>query len=301
MKMNFNHLLIFQKVAEKEHFTRAAEALFISQPAVSKQIQELEKACQQPLFTCVGQRVHLTEAGRVLYAYANRIFALAKEAEMVMDEMNDLQRGHLSIGASTTIGTYLLPELLSAYKKRYTHIELSVSIANTEEIQDAVRMQRLEVGIVEGEVIYPELASQEWQQDELVCVVSPHGELAQVECLDLHQLFSMPLPLIVRERGSGTREVMEHALLNVGIVPPTPAMERGSTEAIKRVVSAGLGWAFVSKHTIQLELQAGLLKILPVDSLRITRVLSIVLPKDLRVFKATQAFLDFITDIPLIK
>ncbi|MBA2679990.1 MAG: LysR family transcriptional regulator, partial [Ktedonobacteraceae bacterium] len=102
--MNFNHLLIFQKVAEKQHFTRAAEELFISQPAVSKQIAELEKQLGQPLFAQVGRKIHLTEAGQILYDYATRIFALSTEAETILDELHGLKRGRLAVGASTTIG-----------------------------------------------------------------------------------------------------------------------------------------------------------------------------------------------------
>ncbi len=183
--MNFNQLLIFHKVAELRHFTRAAEALFISQPAVSKQVQQLEKALKQPLFTQVGQKVYLTEAGKLLYEYAGRIFALADEAELALNEMQRLERGRLALGASTTIGTYLLPELLGRYKALYPAMDLVVEIANTEEIQSKLLAHRLEVGLVEGGVTHSELLESVWRQDELVLITSVHFEQVDGEELTI--------------------------------------------------------------------------------------------------------------------
>ncbi|HTI16006.1 MAG TPA: LysR family transcriptional regulator [Dictyobacter sp.] len=293
--MNFNHLHIFQKVAEKEHFTRAAEELFISQPAVSKQIHELERALQQPLFTRVGQKVHLTEAGKLLYEYSKRIFALSDEAEQALMDMNDLLRGRLAVGASTTIGTYLLPELLGEYKSRYPHIELSVWIANTEEVQDAVRSRRLELGIVEGEIISTDLDHFDWLPDELVFIAPNSCPLPEQRAMTVRDVLDLPLSLIMREKGSGTREVLERAFIEHGMEPPMPIMELGSTEAIKRAVRANLGWSFVSKNTIQLEVKAGLLRTVPIADFRVLRMLSIISPKEKRISKAAQAFLSLIS------
>ncbi|QBD74819.1 LysR family transcriptional regulator [Ktedonosporobacter rubrisoli] len=296
--MNFNQLLIFHKVAQKGHFTRAAEELFISQPAVSKQIQELEKALKQALFTRSGSKIYLTEAGKVLYEYAERIFALSTEAEAVLDDMQNLRRGRLAVGASTTIGTYLLPELLGEYKERYPAIDMTIEIANTEDIQQEVLTHRLEIGIVEGTVSHPELTQQAWQQDRLVLITSASFARKLTDPVTLQQIFAQQPTFILREQGSGTREILEQALSRRGIGPLYPMMELGSTEAIKRAVAAGLGISFVSEHTIQLEIATGRLKQIALSDCEIERQLTIVSVKGKRISRAALAFLDLLTHIP---
>lgn len=296
--MNFNQLLIFHKVAQLRHFTRAAEALFISQPAVSKQVHQLEKTLKQPLFTQVGQKVYLTEAGKLLYEYADRIFALATEVESALSDMQRLERGRLMLGASTTIGTYLLPELLGRYKAQYPGIDLVVDIANTEEIQNKLLAHRLEVGLVEGSVTHPELLENVWRQDELVLIASAHFMSAISEPPTIHQFLAQQPPFILREQGSGTRSVLENALAAQGVAPIHPIMELGSTEAIKHVVAAGLGVSFVSEHTIQLEVASGRLRQVPLKRFVVQRPLSIVRLKGKRISKAAEAFLQLIEAVP---
>lgn len=296
--MNFNQLLIFHKVAELRHFTRAAEALYISQPAVSKQVQQLEKSLKQALFTLVGQKVYLTDAGKLLYEYADRIFALSAEAESALDEMQRLERGRLLLGASTTIGTYLLPELLGRYKAQYPGIDLVVEIANTEEIQHKLMAHRLEVGLVEGGVTHAELLETVWRQDELVLITSAQAASYAAEELTIHQFLAQRPPFILREQGSGTRSVLEKALHAQGAEPIRPIMELGSTEAIKRVVAAGLGVAFVSEHTIQIEVASGHLRQIPLRDFTVQRPLSIVCIKGKRLSKVAQSFLQLIETTP---
>jgi len=293
-RMNFNHLLIFHKVAEKRHFTRAAEELFISQPAVSKQIAELEKQLGQPLFVQVGRKIHLTEAGQILYDYATRIFALSTEAEVVLDELHDLKRGRLAVGASTTIGIYLLPELLGEYRSQYAQIELFLAIANAEEIQERLLAHSIEVGLVEGAVTHAELASQEWRQDELVLITSVQRPTIVEEGQSIRSLLTQNIPFILREPGSGTRTVLEDAIAAQGMQAIHPFLELGSTEAIKKAVIAGLGVSFVSQHTIGLELAAGLIKSVPVPDFKLTRFLYLVYPKQKRLSKAAQTFIKLI-------
>jgi len=292
--MNFNQLLIFQKVAELRHFTRAAQALYISQPAVSKQVHQLEKSLKQPLFTQVGQKVHLTEAGKLLYDYAERIFALAAEAESALSEMQQLEQGRLMLGASTTIGTYLLPEWLVRYKDHYPGIDLVVEIGNTEEVQQKLLAHRLEVGLIEGSVTHPELSEQAWQQDELVLIMQPNYTHAVDEPQTIQQFLATHPPVILREQGSGTRSVLEKALEHQGMEPIHPMIELGSTEAIKRAVAAGLGVSFVSEHTVRFEVASGYLKQISLKDFIVQRSLSIVRLKGKRISKAAQAFLQLI-------
>jgi len=287
--MNFNHLLIFQKVAEHRHFTRAAEDLYISQPAVSKQIRELEKSLGLSLFSQIGRKIYLTEAGEILYDYARRIFALTDEVETHLAEMRDLERGRLALGASTTIGIYLLPEVLGQYRACYPRIELSLDIANADLIQSHLLNNLVELALVEGSVTHPELTSEVWQADELVLIAAPESPLAQQEALSLHDI--LEAPFLVREQGSGTREAFEAALTERNLPPVTPFMELGSTEAIKKAVAAGLGISFVSTHTIQLEVAAGLLHIVPLRDFQLVRQLYIAYPRQRRLSRASRAFL----------
>jgi DNA-binding transcriptional LysR family regulator len=294
MTLNFNHLIIFQKVAEKGHFTRAAEELLISQPAVSKQVHELEKSLQQPLFTRVGQKVYLTEAGEVLADYANRIVALASEAEAILQELHGLTRGRLAIGASTNIGTYLLPELLGHYKARYAHIDIFIDVANTESIQNDVRMHKLEIGLVEGDDLHPELEHRAWRPDELVLIASPSSPYGRRGRITLQELLSPRFPFISRESGSASRTALENAFARHGVHPPHSIMELGSPEAIKRTVAAGLGYAFVSRSIIQPEIANGQLKQVIVENFEVRRTFSVIYASEKRISRAAQAFMDLI-------
>jgi DNA-binding transcriptional LysR family regulator len=293
--MNFNQLLIFHKVAEKKNFTRAAEELYISQPAVSKQVQELEKTLGQSLFLQVGRKIYLTEAGQLLFDYAHKIFALSAEAEVALDELRFLERGHLAVGASTTVGTYLLPEILGRYRASYPHVELFLDIANTEDVQQKLLAHKVEVGIVEGSVSHSELVYSTWRFDELVLIASPHHPLAQANVApSLQELLDSQAAFILREPGSGTRGVLEEALASRGMPPVSPFMELGSTEAIKQVVRANLGVSFVSRHTIRLELKTGLLKQIPLADFRLTRPLLIVYPQQKHLSRGAQIFLNLL-------
>ena len=290
--MNFNHLLIFHKVAEHQHFTRAAEALYISQPAVSKQVHELEKTLGQALFVQIGHKVSLTEAGRTLFDYTQRIFALSDEAELALEEMQELKRGRLVVGASTTIGTYLLPQLLGSYHQRYPHIELALTIANASEIQERLVQNRVEIGFIEGAVTHEDLCERVWRRDQLVLIAPFATPLLAQQPLTIEALAHEPF--ILREAGSGTRTVLEEALARRGLPPLSPSLELGSTEAIKNAVAAGLGISFVSEHTIQLERAAQLVVVVPLEDFTVTRSLSLVYPKRRRLSRAAHMFLEVI-------
>lgn len=292
--MNFNHLQIFHKVAEKEHFTRAAEELFISQPAVSKQVQELERELGQPLFEQIGRKIHLTEAGRILYEYANQIFALSKEAENALSELQGLERGRLTVGASMTIGTYLLPEMLGQFKALYPAIELHLDIANAAEIQSKVLANELELGLVEGFVTEPALTRQTWRQDELVLIDSVSRPLLKEAEWTIEALLDSPIPFILRETGSGTRAVLEHALEQQNLTPPKPLLEMNSLEGIKRAVAAGLGIAFVSAHSIRDEERFGVLRRVPLTNFRPQRALYLIYLRAKKLSRTSQVFIQLI-------
>src|SRR6516165_7314566 len=266
--MNLNHLAIFHAVAQAGSMTRGAERLDISQPAVSKQVQELEHALGVHLFDRIGRRVHLSHAGEILAEYAARLFAVAQEAEHAMVDARAAGRGRLAIGASTTIGTYLLPAVQAEFWRRHPRVELLVQIENTEQVHRRLAGHELDLGLTEGLVEEEELAAEVFHRDELVMIAAPGHRLAGQPRVPLSAVREEPF--VLREPGSGTRAVEERVLARLKL-PTRAAMALGSTEAIKRVVAEGVGLAIVSRLAVRAECAAGTLAVLPVAGLRIER------------------------------
>jgi DNA-binding transcriptional LysR family regulator len=287
MNMNLNHLAIFNAVAQAGSMTLGAERLDISQPAVSKQVQELEGALGVHLFDRIGRRVRLSQPGEVLADYARRLFALAHEAEAAMADVRSVGRGRLVIGASTTIGTYLLPGVVAAFWRRHPGVELLVEIENTEQVHRRLARLELDVGLTEGFVEEEELEAEVFHRDELVVIAPPGHHLAGNHRVPLSALKEEPF--VLREPGSGTRAVEERALARLKL-PVRAAMALGSTEAIKRVVAEGVGLAIVSRLAVHAECAAGNLAVLPVAGLRIERPLHLVRRRGRRDGPALQAF-----------
>ncbi len=255
--MNFNHLAIFLAVAETGNLTRAAEKLHISQPAVSKQLRELEKSLGMALFHRLSKGVRLTEGGEVLLDYARQIFALETDASRALNELRQLARGQLSIGASTTIGVYLLPEICAQFRAAFPGIEVNLEIGNTQEIQKRLLNNELDLGLSEGFIASPEIQAEVLGEDEIIVIAAPNHKLLHKKTLSLLQLLGEPI--LWRESGSGTRAVVENALREKGFSAP-PRVSLGSSEAIKRAVIAGDGIAFVSRLTVETDLKNDTLK-----------------------------------------
>ena len=285
--MNLNHLAIFHAVAQAGSMTQGAERLDISQPAVSKQVQELEHSLGVHLFDRIGRRVRLSQAGEILANYARLLFALEHEAEEAMADVRAVGRGRLVIGASTTIGTYLLPGVLADFWRRHPKVELLVEIENTEQVHRRLAGLQLDVGLTEGFVEEAELEAEVFHRDELVVIAAPGHPLARQPRVPLSALRDEPF--ILREPGSGTRAVEERALGRLKL-PVRVVMALGSTEAIKRVVAEGVGLAIVSRLAVGAECAAGTLATLPVAGLRIARPLHLVRRKGRRDGPALQAF-----------
>src|SRR6516225_6481780 len=273
MSMNLNHLAVFHAAAQAGSMTRGAERLDISQPAVSKQVRELEKALGVHLFDRIGRRVQLSQAGVTLADHARRLFALAQEAEEAMADVRAVRRGKLVIGASTTIGTYLLPGVVAEFWRRHPGVELLVEIENTEQVHRRLTGHELDLGLTEGLVEEAELEAEVFHRDELVLIAAPGHRLAGQRQVALSAVREEPF--ILREPGSGTRAVEERALARLKL-PLRAAMALGSTEAVKRVVAEGVGLAIVSRLAVQAEYAAGTLAILPVAGFRIERPLHLV-------------------------
>lgn len=268
--MNLNHLAIFQAVALSGSVSGGAQRLHIGQSAVSKQLGEFESALGLRLFDRLPRGVRLTEPGRVLLGYANRLFAIEAEAERALSDLRGLTSGRIAIGASRTIGAYLLPELLAAFRRRHPEVELSLQVENTQAIETKLVAGEIDVGFAEGMADSDVLDYTEFAQDDLVLIAAPgHPALARAP-LPLAALADYPL--LMHEEGSGTRAVTE-TMLQAQRLSIRPAMTLASSEALKQTVATGVGLAFLSSLSIRTEVAAGILGVVPVSGLRIQRPL----------------------------
>ena len=289
--MNRNHLALFHAVAEAGSITAGADRLRISQPAVSKQIGELEDAMGVRLFDRLPRGIRLTDAGVLLADYARRMSVMEGDAERAIEELRGLKRGRLAIGASTTIGAYLLPQALVRFHQVYPGIELHLEIANTQVIQSALMDGTLEMGFTEGRIVSDALETAVFQQDELVAIAPVGHALLSKKRVTARDLCREPF--IMREQGSGTRQVVEAALGAKGI-SVNPIMSLGSTEAIKCAVIAGVGVAIVSRLTVSMELESRLLGIVALNDLAINRPLHRQKLRERSVSTPVKEFLRFV-------
>jgi DNA-binding transcriptional LysR family regulator len=287
MALNLHLLRFFHAVAEHQGFSKAAERLYVSQPAVSKGIQELEQQVGLALFDRSRRSLTLTAAGELLYQYTQSLYAIEKAAETALEQLHGLERGHLALGASYTVGTYRLPALLSKFHQQYPGITLSLEIANTGQILDQLRTGSFDLTYVEGPVRGTDVIVSEWSTDRLVVIAPPGHPLIASQPVELEDLASVPY--VQREAGSGTREIVEVIFGEQGL-SLNVAVEMGSNQVIKQAVSAGLGISMVSDVTIALERLSGTLVVLEVANYDSRRVLSEVRVKGRPLSPAASAF-----------
>jgi DNA-binding transcriptional LysR family regulator len=281
---------VFLAVARARSFRRAADALHLSQPALSQHVRELEGALGAPLFDRLGRSVHLTEAGRILVEHATRLFATLADARHAIADLQGLERGALAIGASTTPGIYVLPAVLGGFRQRYPAIDVTVQLGNSAEIAGLVRRGELDLAVVgDGGTTPAEATLAARVEDELVLIVGATHPWAGRRDVDPAELAGQPL--LLREAGSATRQVTERALARAG-VGYRPGLVLPHTEAIKQGVLAGLGVAFVSVFAIQGEQAAGRLRPLRVRGLRITRHFQLIHHARRRPSLAARAFVE---------
>ncbi len=252
-------LQVFHTVARLLSFTKAAETLHMTQPAVTFQVRQLEEHFNTRLFDRTHNRISLTDAGSRVFEYSDRIFELYSEMENAVREMTGDVSGVLMIGASTTIAEYMLPALLGDFKKKYPDVNVQLKVSNSDGIVHMVENNVIDLGVVESPVMNKNLVVEMCRMDQLVAVVSPQHPLADRESVNINDLFEYPY--ICREEGSGTREVIAEYMhaqgVNGGQVHLT--MELGSPESIKGAVEAGMGVSIISYATVQKELKLGTL------------------------------------------
>lgn len=250
-------LQVFYTVAKLLSFTKAAETLHMTQPAVTFQVRQLEEHFNTRLFDRTHNRVTLTEAGRKSYEYAEEIFELYAEMENSIKELTGDVSGVLTLGASTTIAEYMLPNLLSGFTNEYPDIQLRLRVSNTEGIVSMVENSMIDLGIVEGPVTNKNLLVEQCRVDYLVVIVPTGHVLANKNSLSMEEL--MHYPFICREEGSGTREVIMDYVHSLGLDKNNLniSLELGSPESVKGAVEAGMGVSIVSNVTIEKELKLG--------------------------------------------
>lgn len=258
-------LQVFYTVARLLSFTKAAEELHMTQPAVTFQVRQLEEQFNTRLFDRTHNRISLTEAGKKVYESAERIFEIYSEMDNSVRELTGDVSGVLILGASTTIAEYMLPVLLGDFKAKHPDVNVRLRVANTDGIVSQVENNEIDLGVVEAPVTNKNLVVEECSTDQLVVIVQPGHELANETIVPLKRLGDFPF--ICREEGSGTREVMLESLHSSGIEPTElrVSMELGSLEAIKGAVEAGMGISVISYATIQKELKLGTLVAIKTD------------------------------------
>ena len=271
--MNLNHLRVFHTVAAAGSITAAARSLQVSQPAVSKQLGELEDALGARLVDRLPRGIRLTAAGRALAEHAARIFGIEQTAEAEIEALLGVRHGQLSVGASTTIGSYLVPRVFGAFRRLHPELRLDLQIGNTAFVHDLVRRHAVELGLTEGFVHDDDLKTGVFDQDDMVAIAASGDPVLARAPLTARELVA--LPFVMRERGSGTREVIEAALAKKRLAVD-PVMSLGSTEAVKNAVAAGLGVAIVSRLALEQELASGMLVAIEIADLRIRRALHLV-------------------------
>ncbi|WP_367752979.1 LysR family transcriptional regulator [Flavobacterium sp. WC2430] len=269
-------LKVFYTVANRLSFTKAAMELFITQPAVSKHIQELEEQYQIKLFDRNGNKVSLTLAGQTLLSHTNKILEIYRDVDFDMSSLINQQRGLLRIGASTTISQYIIPPLLARFHQKLKDVKVNLRNGNTEQIENALLNKEIEIGIVEGQSKNKLIKYTPYLKDELVLVCNLNNLLVSKTEITKEDLLNMRF--LMREQGSGTLEVIEYALkpLDINLSQLLIEMELGSTESIKSYLMNSDCVAFISIHAIEKELKNQELVILDIKNLTIERFFYII-------------------------
>ncbi|MHB9094116.1 MAG: LysR family transcriptional regulator [Eubacteriales bacterium] len=287
--MDLTQLKAFYKVSRCGNFSRAAENLFMSQPALSRQISSLEAAVGMQLFYRNGRGVTLTDAGRRLLPYAETIIANIEEAEKMFNELLNLETGELSLVTCSTVGNYLLPATMADYRQRFPEVKINIMIKNTRDTLKKIMERDVDLGIIPGPIDEPGLYMEPYQEDRLVLTLPPGHPFTAENCTIEPRDFSSQM-FLAREPGSHSRELVE-SFFHKNAITPKEIITLGHTEALKRGVANGMGLAFLPACSIELELKTGLLYRIPGESFELHRELLCVYPKDYRLSPAALAFM----------
>jgi DNA-binding transcriptional LysR family regulator len=257
--MSDRRLQVFHTVARLLSFTKAAEALHMTQPAVTFQVRQLEEQFNTRLFDRTHNKISLTDAGSRVYEFSGRIFELYAEMENSIRQMTGEISGTLALGASTTIADYLLPSLLGAFMDKFPDVNIRLKVSNSEGIVSMVENNTIDLGVIEAPVLNKNLVVEECQMDRLVAIVPPNHPLAASDTVTHQEL--LKYPFVTREEGSGTRDAIASSFGEADCEEweHTISVELGSPESVKGAVEAGMGVSILSQSTIQKEISLGTL------------------------------------------
>lgn len=272
-------LKVFNTVAKRLNFTKAANELNITQPAVSKHIKEIEQQLNTRLFDRNGTKISLTFSGEILLKYTEKIFSIYRELDFEMNQLNQKHKGTLRIGASTTIAQYVLPPLLAEFHKQFKEIDVVLTIRNTESIEELLQHQKIDLGMIEGQSKNKLFHYIPFIKDEIVLAARENHPLSNKNALKMEEL--KEIPLLLREHGSGTLENIAYALKPFGVKLSDlhTEMQIGNTESIKSYLIHSDCMAFVSIHSILQELNNKTLTVLDVRNLSIERLFYFIQPQ----------------------
>lgn len=279
LPFTLQQLRILKAVATEKNFTKAAEVLYLSQPSLSKQIKTLEKNLDILLINRENNKISLTENGKVFLHYSERILALCEESCRALIDLKNGDRGNLTVGASQTIGTYLMPRVLALFAQNYPQIDLKVQVNSTRLIANNVLNREIDIAVVGGEIpneLKKNLTIKHFVEDELSLIISKSHPFAKKKKINKENLYY--LNFITLNSNSTIRKFIDNILIQNGIETKQLKiiMQFNSIEGIKTAVSLGLGAAFVSSSAIEKEIELKTIEILKIENIRITRTLSII-------------------------
>ncbi|GAK01921.1 LysR family transcriptional regulator YeiE [Geomicrobium sp. JCM 19037] len=286
-------LKIFVTVVDEQHFTKAAEKLLISQPNVSIALKKLEETYGTTLLIRSSKSVKLTPTGERLYVRAKQILALYEQIHTEIDTLHNHVQGKLHIGASFSIGEYLVPNMLHDVYTDFPNLEVEVTIANTEEIVQKVANLDVEFGFIEGKTEHKDVWVQPFMEDELRIAASRHHPLLARATIDIQDLYGQAW--VMRERGSGTRNYFDEFLFKHHIQPKS-VTTIGSNQGVKEAVMRNLGLSILSKHVIQQDVERGTLVVIPLDAVKMQRMFSFISSKISSTSRNEQAFVHVLNE-----
>jgi DNA-binding transcriptional LysR family regulator len=293
LPFTLDQLRILKAIAAEGSFKRAADSLYVSQPAVSLQVQNLERQLDVPLFDRGGRRAQLTEAGHLLLSYGEKILTLCQETCRAIEDLQNLQGGTLIVGASQTTGTYLLPRMIGMFRQKYPDVSVQLHVHSTRRTAWSVANGQVDLAIIGGEVpaeLQESLDVIPYAEDELALILPSVHSFATMDKIAKEDLYK--LQFIALDSQSTIRKVIDQVLTRCGIDPKRlkVEMELNSIEAIKNAVQSGLGAAFVSLSAIEKELQIGMIHRAPIEDVVIQRMLSVIVNPSRYRSKAAEAF-----------
>ncbi len=296
--MEDHKLKVFCTVAETKSFSKTSEIIHLTQPAVSLQIQALEEFYETKLFDRSGSSINLTKAGEILYKYAKDILVLYAEAGKEIGKITGLIKGSITIGASTTIGNYILPAVVVDFKKTHPKIKINVLIGNTRRIEDLLTSGVIDLGFVEGEMSKSKIKSEPILSDELTPVLPAYHPWAKRKTISILEITKEPF--IIREEGSGTRQTIEKYLSAHGVNTNDMliSLVLGGTESIKLAVESGVGISIVSKWAARKEVKYGLLRFVNFKEEKMLRNFSLLLPKNAVISHAVDELVSYLRTYP---